>query len=1165
MAEERRVVAIVFAQAEGLDEFPPSRQAALVDELFRRLRAVIERHGGAVDKFIGDSVMAVFGAPVARGDDAASAVRAALDLREAIASQNLACRAGVNMGEVLWGSVAGDRPTAIGDAVNVARRLQEWAGRGEILVSGAVAAAARDRIATDFVEDLKLRGREAPIAVYVVRGLRDASDTASEPAVLPLVGRESELAALTQLLESGRGAARIVEGEAGSGKSRLLAEFRRRVRSTHPAARVSTGRALEGTHFPLGPFAGVLRGWAPPGEGARRWAEEVAGDRRTATLVLASVGDESAAEEVRGVDPEVLASDTGAAWERLFRGLARSGPVVACLEDLQWADAATPELLGRLAAGLRDVPVVFVGAARPGGPAPVGVERLPLGDLPPGAAARIAAEALGRPIAPDLAAFVESQSGGNPFYAAEISRWLDAHGLAAGSPARLVARPDKLPQGLHGLLVARLDALPTAEKSTLKVAGAIGPVFWTGCLDALLGRPAAEDLTAAAGRGLLARQAVSTVPGETEYSFAHALLRDAAYALLPKRERARLHEAAALHLESRIDAGGRRVRALAARQYAAAGRRAEADAHWIAAGLAALADLSRVEALEYAREAKGPDATLLAVRALNGLSRLADAFAEASALSNDRAISAAHRCIAFLDLAVIREKEGRFQEALEFAGQALSVAPDRRLEAEALWTTAMARFRLLQHADARRDVMEARRRAAGTTAHHGMPADLESRIDNMLGLLNMVEGRYEEAVVSLNAAFEPMRLAGDRRGQMIVLSNMGVVRNRLRQPEAALEALGMALEIARQAGDRSQEATIHNNAGIAHFWGKRLEAARDSWVRACEIRKEIGNLHEMASSMGNVSLAELRLGRYPEALAAAREALEFARQSKLPADISGALIMLGRAFLDLGRAEESLPLADEAVELGRKVLLSADLANALSLRADIASVLEGPRPALELGREALERGRGVTPAGEYALMYCTVVHNLLDLDEKREATAMIEEFWASRPPELGLFQCRVLTDWLMETGRGAEACALIEDTIERRGKVEGALSVEAARIDLALKRAEAGLEGAGTLLGAVLAAARLSGSEDRITGALAATALADPDRAAARAAFDEWNSRTGPSGQGEQNLTRLHAAARAAKRLGLPLDAALLFTRLRELAAQVGNLRYIRLASEAGT
>ena len=244
MSSERRYVTILFADVSGytrLSEFmDPEDVQDLINDLFLRLRVVIEANGGTVDKFIGDAVMAVFGAPAAHEDDPVRAVRSAIAMLGVIAAFNaergttLRMRLGVNAGEVLWGGVGGDRATATGDAVNVAQRLESSAEPGSIVVSKSVERASAMRVRYRPLGRVQLKGREEPVeafeAVSEFSGVTEYRLAGAAPA--PFVGRESEIARLEAAVSfSGPTAAVLIQGEAGVGKSRLLAELRRRLRN----------------------------------------------------------------------------------------------------------------------------------------------------------------------------------------------------------------------------------------------------------------------------------------------------------------------------------------------------------------------------------------------------------------------------------------------------------------------------------------------------------------------------------------------------------------------------------------------------------------------------------------------------------------------------------------------------------------------------------------------------------------------------------------------------------------------------------------------------------------------------------------------------------------------------------------------------------------------
>ena len=306
----------------------------VVDELFRRFRALIESHGGAVDKFIGDAVMAVFGAPVAHGDDPVRAVRAGLALQRdlqafnAAKSLDLAMRVGINAGEVLWGRVGGGAATVMGDPVNVAQRLESAAAVGTVLVSRAVERVARAAIRFRPAGAVALKGREESVETFVAESELEDLTELRGAAPTRFAGREEEMRRLRDAWTAGRGGAFAITGEAGIGKSRLAAEFRRVARLETPSAWVVTGRAREGSVQPLGLFAEILRtstpappGRAPGGEAVAAMVEDglrgVAPDAAVlAQIVALSAGFPVPGSPVASMDPARFALESARAWMR---------------------------------------------------------------------------------------------------------------------------------------------------------------------------------------------------------------------------------------------------------------------------------------------------------------------------------------------------------------------------------------------------------------------------------------------------------------------------------------------------------------------------------------------------------------------------------------------------------------------------------------------------------------------------------------------------------------------------------------------------------------------------------------------------------------------------------------------------------------------------------
>ncbi|KAF0244436.1 MAG: adenylyl cyclase class-3/4/guanylyl, partial [Planctomycetota bacterium] len=631
---------MLFASADELEH----ATAEVSDAFYGILRGAIEGHGGTIDKFIGSELMAVFGAPVAHEDDASRAARAALEIVDAARSRAFAVRAGLNCGEVLWGSVAGDRPTAMGDAVNVAHRLMEAAPPGVVLVSRAVERACRGEVLFRSPERLDLRGRGAEVETFEAwRAPSGPTEARLSPLpATPFLGRDDEFARVLEVVSRPGGGAVLVRGEAGTGKSRILAELRQVLRSKAPGLRSMTGRARDAVRLPLLPFREMVTAelGAPglevfdPVTTARRLKADLVragmGSRdasHRADFIVLSLGAALPDSPVRHLDPARAAEEARAAWVDWLASRAKEAPLLVCLEDLHWADGATMALAQHLAKALPGHGVSVAASARPEARTLDGFEEVAVRELPPAAAAGIARIVLGGDLSPGLEAWLLEKSGGNPLFVEELCAWLRDQGLVKGSPLALAAAPSSIPDGLHALLVARLDTLPPPEREALKAASVLGRVFGAKLLKEMAGADVISALGEAAKRGLILPQDRSFFPGEAEYAFRHALFRDAAYSLLTKKDRSRFHGRAADVLTAASP--GRALTAMAARHREAQGRAEDAAALWLRVAEEAAKVMSQAETSEAAAEAirlgLGGRAFVLAAGSSLHLARFADA------------------------------------------------------------------------------------------------------------------------------------------------------------------------------------------------------------------------------------------------------------------------------------------------------------------------------------------------------------------------------------------------------------------------------------------------------------------------------------------------------------------------------------------------------------
>jgi class 3 adenylate cyclase len=563
--EERRVITVLFADLVGFTEraesLDPEDVRGLLTSYYRELRTLLEEHGGVVDKFIGDAVMAVFGAPVAHEDDPERAVRAALAIRGwARGRDDVKLRIGVNTGTALVGlepSATGVGMVA-GDMVNTASRIQSAAPTDGVLVGESTYRATTEVFDYRPHEPVEAKGKSEPLSVWEPLRARVAIGGARRLGEMPLVGRERELRRLLAAFELARDEARprlvTLVGVPGIGKTRLAGELEQRLRGGGAPFTWLTGRSPSygagGSLSSLGDMVKSLAGIAESDDAAT-----VEAKLRSAVAALPAEDSDAAwllgqlrpLVGVGGDRPlhEDGRADAFAAWRRLFELLAHGGPVVLAFDDLHWADDAVLDFVDELVEQTR-APVLVLATARP-----------ELSDRRPGWGAgdrreTIALEPLtdeetmalvrglagSEPLSSGLEETLLARAAGNPLYAEEFSR-MAAEG---GTPGLA------LPESVRGIVAARLDVVPLEERDVLQDAAVLGQRFWPDALVHLgpRSREGVDDLLARLERKeFVSRAAGSGVDGEWEYGFRHPLIREVAYEQIPRARRARMHLLAA--------------------------------------------------------------------------------------------------------------------------------------------------------------------------------------------------------------------------------------------------------------------------------------------------------------------------------------------------------------------------------------------------------------------------------------------------------------------------------------------------------------------------------------------------------------------------------------------------------------------------------------------
>ncbi|MFL5871590.1 MAG: ATP-binding protein [Solirubrobacterales bacterium] len=817
-SEQRQVVTALFCDVVGStslgESTDPEALRALLARYFEQMKAIVERHGGTVEKFIGDAVMAVFGVPRAHGDDPDRAVAAALALVERLAAQSdrLELRIGVEAGEVLASERGGDLAVT-GEPAHAAARLQQAAAPGEILVGGRAASACRnirlgDRRQVDaagFPQPLDAFPASATIAptpVVAASGTRDQA---------PLLGRAAELEALRlaylRSVRERRPHLALIVGEAGAGKTRLARELFDAVRALDPAPLLLAGRNPPyGDGIAFWALAELLRGAADTSRDAS--AEQVR-DRlrmRLEELGAARAGETATilAGTLNGSDAD---SDAGAirrAWRQLIAALAEERPVLIAVDDAHWADEGFLDLVED-AASLPAHPVLIVCTARPeiddrrpDFAASDHRQRIELGPLAPEATEELAATLIGDAEL-DLARQIAATSGGNPFFTEEIARAVGFGGEEPGGG---------LPDTVQAAIASRLDALPRSEKRAIQFAAVLGDRFRGEALAELAGADPRAELEALE-RGALIED--RTADEADLYGFRHQLIREVAYASVTRAERVDLHVRAAAGVAAR------------------AGER--------------YAELAEVIAFHLARAAEldpDPERTKAAF----------DAATQASGYAARRGAAA------------------RAQELLE---QAARFAPDSAQRTDSLKAASELALRRLRGDDAFRLLIE----AAESAEEAGEPTDAAQSYANAVEVASRmagISGRFDEDHLhELLARAE--RLAPDPSPELqirINLDRVWISWSNGRYDEEMTVPAAEALKLARQSGDvLLLSSALDAASSTSWVEGRYGEAASLNRERidllATQPRTRLVQV-ERGDAINMLSKALLRSGRVRDAL-----------------------------------------------------------------------------------------------------------------------------------------------------------------------------------------------------------------------------------------------------------------------------------------------------------
>jgi class 3 adenylate cyclase/tetratricopeptide (TPR) repeat protein len=1071
LPEERRQVSVLFADLSGYTAFAermdPEAVKQLLDRTLRKLGEQVTRFGGTVDKYIGDNVMAVFGAPLAHEDDPERAVRAGLAMQEAMermnekhapeSQLNFLLRVGINSGEVLAGRM-GDGYTVIGDTVNVASRLQAAARPGTVTVGESTYRATQDAIAYDELEPLELKGKSELVPAWEATDVLEVGPAhRAEPRTAsPLVGRTDEshlLLSLAQRVErEGRPHLVTVIGQAGVGKSRLLREFASQLSALEPAPKLLTGECPPyGTGISYWALGEVIRAefgidGGEPMESAWRKLRNGMGQRlngdegdeaadRNAALIARMFGIEppEGTPPLESDDPQRMRESMFSAIRVLLEEISSTRPLVVAFEDIHWADEGMLDLIEHLARWMRG-PMLLVCLARDelldrrtnwggGRRNATSIFLEPLS----GSETEELVETLYGNGNRELISRVAERAGGNPLFAEEMVNRLQEGG----------DQPDVLPETVHSVLAARLDSLAPFERRLLQQAAVVGQNFWEGILLSAAGQSEAavtEALGSLQDKELVIANPSSRLAGEREYVFKHALIRDVAYGMLPKATRCRQHFQVGGFIEEVVGERGERGVALIADHYgraASLGIEAGIDAdelremnikavHYLeAAGDAALGLYSNQEALGHYRAARDLEGALDEVGAARIGEKMGDAALRLGRV--DEAVEVWEQCLDYHrrqeDLARVGDLHRKIGAGLWHKGdrsasidhyqKGIDLLKDGPpcIELVRLYEEAAS---LYMHTGDNMLAIYASEKALRLAERLGEAA-AASRAHGIFGRVFGRIGDFEKARENLERSVELARDSDQAEGVRALLTLGYHLESSEADYEGAGKAYAEALELAVEVGDLPSQVELH--AALAE-----LAVYRADWETVKRETDASASLAEREGLTGKLCFPYMmrgvlrwREGDWQAAEDSLRRAHEVAEQVGRSEVAYTSLYWLAAVLSDRGEHAAAETVLAQALDVGERAGLVAQLVEATSARAvnlALGGREEHARESAEGAAHLAERLQQY-PVGRAATMEAAGV----TASEPAEGAAALEEAataWAELGHPLDAARCQEL-------------------------------------------------------------------------------------------------------------------------------------------------------------
>jgi adenylate cyclase len=926
LAEERKVVTVLFADISSSEplgaSLDPARLRTVLGAYFGVLARAIQHYGGTVDKYIGDAVMAVFGAPVSHEDDGVRAVQAALAIQRSAQTLNatlekthgikIAIRIGINTGEVVAGLLPGEvlAYTVTGDAVNTAQRIESATPADGVLISESTLALTRNAFVVEAVPPLTLKGKSQPVAVYRVIG---PERRASPRGGQKIVGRESELARLYAHYRealAGNGQVVHLHGEAGVGKTRLIGELLSGLPKDAARIRARANSYEQATPYAL--IADVVR---------RMLAIGPTDDEATARAALAVSPDLAASGEagvtllLELLGYEVRSPLDPVGKRRLIVSLLRdalqrrteTSVLVLVIEDLHWRDASSADVVGSLSSAVRPMRCLFVSTSREPTDIAWLAETIALNALPAAAAAELVDRLAPAPLDEATRAMILDRTAGNPFFIEEVVRTL---------------RPGKeltVPTTVQDLLEARLDSLDASPRHVAHGAAVIGRTFWTRVLARVTPH---EELDPALGTLEREHFVGRVLAAEPTYSFAHALVQEVAYRTQLISQRRRTHVVVG---DAFSELFGERIE-----------------------------EFIDTLAFHYRRGDNDPKARTWLMRAGHRAQRLyanVEALDYFAAAIERSANEGATRVEALEAIGDVRKVVGKYDDSLAAYAEALGSLSERDVVSRARVRRKSAVVRHLQG-----DVGGAAAVLSEVVEELGDAPGERARALLAMGEIAWRSGHYDEAVLRLEAAIAAAIAANDDEARAEALKHMGTVRHHRGQLEEALEFNRQSLALYEATGDQLGQAALEHNVGVVSRRRSRLDDALAAYERANAIRARIGDQLGLALGLANVAEVHYQRGELTEAYASYARSLEIARTIGWVTGIGMALLGLGATKVELGDRATG---RQDILEALREYERAGNRTYMIDALRDLAQsyVADDPKEALAIAERALALAR----------------------------------------------------------------------------------------------------------------------------------------------------------------------------------------------------------------